>query len=53
MELKQLREKLMTGTRDAVVDSFDDLLNASSNKIKKTKVISRLLRTWPKFKLIC
>jgi hypothetical protein len=28
----------MAGTREAVLDQFGDLLNASANKIKKTKV---------------
>ena len=37
-ELKHLREKLMTGTRDAVLDNLGDLLNASANRVKKTKV---------------
>lgn len=37
-ELKDLREKLMAGTREAVIDQFDDILNASGRKIKKTKV---------------
>ncbi len=37
-ELKELREKLMAGTRDACVDQFGDLLNASANKVRKTKV---------------
>ena len=37
-ELKDLREKLMAGTRDAVLDQFEDVLNASANRVKKTKV---------------
>ncbi len=37
-DLKDLREKLMAGTRDAAVDHFGDLLNASANKVRKTKV---------------
>ena len=37
-ELKSLRQKLMAGTKDNLMDQFDDLLNASANKIKKTKV---------------
>ncbi len=28
----------MAGTRDAAVDQFDDLLNASANRVRKTKV---------------
>lgn len=36
--MKDLREKLMAGTRDAVLDQFGDVLNASANRIKKTKV---------------
>lgn len=34
-ELKKLREKLMAGTRDSVLDSFDEL---NHRKIKKTQV---------------
>ena len=37
-ELKSLRQKLMAGTKDNLMDQFDDLLNASANKVKKTKV---------------
>jgi hypothetical protein len=37
-ELKTLRQKLMAGTKDNLMDQFDDLLNASANKVKKTKV---------------
>ena len=37
-ELKGLREKLMAGNRDSVLDQFGDVLNSSANKIKKTKV---------------
>ena len=37
-ELKTLREKLMQGTKDSVLDQFGDLLNASANRVKKTKV---------------
>ncbi len=37
-ELKALREKLMSGTRDGVLDQLGDVLNASANKIKKTRV---------------
>lgn len=37
-ELKAMRQKLMVGTHGAAVDQFDDLLNSSSHKIKKTKV---------------
>ena len=35
VELKKLREKLMAGTRDSVLDSFDEL---NHRKIKKTEV---------------
>ena len=38
-ELKVLRQKLMAGTKDNLMDQFDDLLNASANKVKKTKVM--------------
>ena len=34
-ELKELREKLMAGTRDSILDSFDEQMH---KKIKKTKV---------------
>jgi len=34
-ELKKLREKLMAGTRDSVLDSFDEL---NHRKIKKTEI---------------
>ena len=37
-QLKSLREKLMSGTRESVMDQFGDLLNASANRVKKTKV---------------
>lgn len=37
-ELKELRESLMSGNKDNVLDQFEDLLNSSANKIKKTKV---------------
>ena len=37
-ELKTLRQKLMAGNKDNLMDQFDDLLNASANKVKKTKV---------------
>ena len=40
-ELKTLRQKLMAGTKDNLMDQFDDLLNASANKVKKTKVSNR------------
>ena len=33
-ELKGLREKLMAGNRDSVLDQFGDVLNSSANKIK-------------------
>jgi hypothetical protein len=42
-ELKTLRQKLMAGTKDNLMDQFDDLLNASANKVKKTKVSSDLI----------
>lgn len=35
VELKKLREKLMAGTRDSAVDSFDEI---NSRKVVKTKV---------------
>ncbi|TRY75443.1 hypothetical protein TCAL_08369 [Tigriopus californicus] len=38
LELKELRESLMSGNKDNVLDQFEDLLNSSANKIKKTKV---------------
>ena len=38
-DLKIMREKLMSGTTEAAMDQFDDLRNASANKIKKTKVV--------------
>jgi hypothetical protein len=41
--LKTLRQKLMAGTKDNLMDQFDDLLNASANKVKKTKVSSDLI----------
>ena len=34
-ELKALRERLMAGTRDSVMDSFDEL---NHRKVKKTEV---------------
>lgn len=42
-ELQQLREKLMAGTREAVLDQFGDILNSSANKIKKTKVLNSII----------
>jgi len=41
-EVKALRQKAMAGTKDNVVEQFDDLLNASANKVKKTQVKIRL-----------
>merc|ERR1719295_2145625 len=41
VELKKLREKLMAGTRDSCLDSFDEL---NHRKIEKTKVEVRKLR---------
>eukprot|EP00095_Tigriopus_kingsejongensis_P009198 maker-scaffold299_size217019-snap-gene-1.31 protein:Tk09198 transcript:maker-scaffold299_size217019-snap-gene-1.31-mRNA-1 annotation:"lim domain and actin-binding protein 1" len=37
-ELKDLRESLMVGNKEHVLDQFEDLLNSSANKVKKTRV---------------
>ena len=37
-ELTGLREKIMAGTKDSVMDQFGDVLNSSANRVKKTKV---------------
>lgn len=37
-ELSGLRDKLMAGNKESVLDQFGDVLNSSANKIKKTKV---------------
>ena len=37
-ELQSLRNKLNCGGTSNAVDAFDDLLNASSHKVRKTKV---------------
>ncbi len=42
-EVKAMRQKAMAGTKDNVVEQFDDLLNASANKVKKTQVIKKTL----------
>ncbi len=37
-ELQALRKRLNCGGTNNAIDAFDDLLNASSNKVQKTKV---------------